>query len=323
MSTTNYSGLLLINKPEGLTSHDVVYKIRKKYKTKVGHCGTLDPFASGLLVLVLGEATKVASYISSENKHYECEIELGKNSDTLDSTGECVQTTNKKDLNFSKTELLTAIKKLTGVLLLKVPIYSAIKVKGKKLYEYARQDKPVDNIPVKKMNFLDVRFVSYKDQMLKVTMKVSSGTYVRAWAKALGDELKVGEQKVGALVHRLNRNFSAPYNLDKALFLEKALSLDLSQNQDKQLWNQAFVPIDKALSNMKPVFFSSKEARLLQNGQISYSVENVLVTEQKQAQKLKKNKLYKALDHKESLLGILEISLSGKLHIKRLIKNSD
>lgn len=316
MSIPKYSGLLLIDKPEGLTSHDVVYKIRKKYKVKVGHCGTLDPFASGLLVLVLGEATKIASYISSENKHYNCEVLLGKTSDTLDITGECKDTAQLEDLVFSEEKMRIAVKKLTGILPLEVPMYSAVKVKGKKLYEYARQDKVLKQVPIREMNFVDIKFISYKENILKVAMQVSSGTYVRAWAKALGEYLKVG-----GLVHSLCRTVSFPYKLDQAMDLKSALNLDWVNNTDIKSRDKAFIPVSKALQGMNEVFFSSKEANLLKNGQIPHSVENSLVVAQRKAQKLQKSSLYKALNDKEELLGILEIATSGKLSIKRLMVN--
>lgn len=314
MLTSEYSGLLLIDKPEGLTSHDVVYKVRKKYKVKVGHCGTLDPFASGLLVLVLGEATKIASYISSENKYYNCELLLGQTSETLDITGECKVTAQPEELVFSETQIISAVKKLTGVLSLEVPLYSAVKVKGKKLYEYARQEKSLDKIPIREMNFLDVKFISYKENLLKVTMKVSSGTYVRAWAKAMGEYLKVG-----AVVKNLRRTVSFPYKLDQCMDLQSVLNLDLNNNEDAIRWGKSFMPISQALSDMNTVFFSNKEANLLKNGQIPHSVENALVVAQRKAQKSQKNSFYRALNHNQELLGILEIAISGKLSIKRVI----
>ncbi|MBE8163262.1 MAG: tRNA pseudouridine(55) synthase TruB [Bdellovibrionaceae bacterium] len=316
MSISKYSGLLLIDKPVDLTSHDVVYKIRKKYKVKVGHCGTLDPFASGLLVLVLGEATKIASYISSNNKYYNCEILLGQTSDTLDITGECKTTALQKELLFSEMDIKKAIKKLTGKISLEVPMYSAVKVKGKKLYEYARENKNLEKIPIREMNFLDVQFLSYKDNILKITMKVSSGTYVRAWAKALGEYLKVG-----GLVKSLRRVTSSPYNLNQAMDLPTALHLNLSENNNEDSWNKAFIPINKTLLEMDKIFFSSKEAHLLKNGQIPHSVENALVVAQRQAQKLKESHLYVCLNKDEELLGILEIAISGKLSIKRIMAN--
>ncbi|MBE8221406.1 MAG: tRNA pseudouridine(55) synthase TruB [Bdellovibrionales bacterium] len=315
MHIPEYSGLLLIDKPDGLTSHDVVYKIRKKYKVKVGHCGTLDPFASGLLVLVLGEATKIASYISSENKYYDCEILLGKTSDTLDITGESKVTAKLKDLNFSQKEIQDAVKKLTGILSLEVPMYSAVKVNGKKLYEYARQEKTLEKIPIREMNFLDIKFISYKENILKITMKVSSGTYVRAWAKAFGEYLKVG-----GLVKSLRRTASLPYSLDKSIDLQSALNVDLTNNKLKSL-NKSFIPISNTLPKMNKIFLSNKESNLLKNGQIPHSVENYLVVAQKTAQNLQKSSLYKALNNEEDLLGILEIATSGKLSIKRLLLN--
>lgn len=317
MEIPEYSGLLLIDKPEGLTSHDVVYKIRKKFKTKVGHCGTLDPFASGLLVLVLGEATKIASYISAENKYYDCEVLLGKTSDTLDITGSLKISAPADKLVFFEEQMLAAVKHLTGVLSLEVPLYSAVKIKGKKMYEYARQDKEIEKIPIRDMNFLDIKFLSYKANTLKVVMKVSSGTYVRAWAKAMGEYLKVG-----ALVKSLRRSSSLPYSLAQSISLEEALNLDLTSQSSCVKWNQAFIPLNQALPDMHNVFFSDKEANLLKNGQIPHSVENSLVVAQRKAQQSKQGQFYKALNYENSLLGILELAMSGKLSIKRLVKAS-
>ena len=147
-------GLLLIHKESGMTSHDVVAKARRVLKTKaIGHTGTLDPMASGLMVLLVGEATKLSQYILEQNKAYRLTAKLGETTDTLDSTGKITSTSDKV---VSRDEVAKEIHQLQGDLQLPVPIYSATKVDGKKLYEYAREDKPVE-VPIKKMTFFDLK----------------------------------------------------------------------------------------------------------------------------------------------------------------------
>ncbi len=143
------NGFLIINKPVGYTSRDVVNIVGKSLKTKkVGHTGTLDPIASGVLVICIGRYTKLVDHLTSLEKEYIAEIKLGVMTDTLDITGNILE---EKDFNLTKEQITETLKKFIGKYKMEVPIYSAIKVKGKKLYEYARKNIEVE-LPVKEVD---------------------------------------------------------------------------------------------------------------------------------------------------------------------------
>src|SRR5258708_717792 len=138
---SSWHGLLLVHKSSGMTSHDVVARARRILRTReIGHAGTLDPLASGLMVLLVGRATKLSDYILNGDKAYQAVVQFGVITDSMDITG---QVLTEKPVTFSEAEMLAAIEKLRGEIELEVPKYSAIKVEGRKLYEYARKDQEV------------------------------------------------------------------------------------------------------------------------------------------------------------------------------------
>ena len=160
-------GVLLVNKKEGLTSFDVVRKIKKALNTKkVGHCGTLDPLAKGLLVVTVGKALKISRFIEGDEKEYIATIKLGERTATLDREGEVIE--KKQITSFSSEDINKVFSSLVGVIKQKPPIYSAIQVNGKRLYEYARENIEVDikerEIEVKKLELIDYnnQFVKYR-----------------------------------------------------------------------------------------------------------------------------------------------------------------
>lgn len=180
-------GVLVVNKESGLTSRDVVNIISKKFKTKkVGHTGTLDPLATGVLVVCLGKYTKLAELLVDTYKEYIAEIILGIETDTLDITGTILK---EADTSFNKEEVLEVIDKFRGNYLQEVPIYSAIKVDGQKLYEYARNNKevilPKREVEIKEIKLLDI-YQEANKTIIKIKCLVSKGTYIRALAKDIG-----------------------------------------------------------------------------------------------------------------------------------------
>ncbi|MEK7358385.1 MAG: tRNA pseudouridine(55) synthase TruB, partial [Bdellovibrionota bacterium] len=148
------NGLLLIDKPVGITSHDVVGRARRILGMRgIGHAGTLDPLASGLLVLLIGEATKVSDYILNGDKSYELKARLGITTDSMDMTG---IVTREAAVTATSDEVRSAALALQGKLTLKVPVHSAVKVDGKKLYEYAHKGETPDVVPDREMSFYDI-----------------------------------------------------------------------------------------------------------------------------------------------------------------------
>ena len=180
-------GIILVNKESGMTSRDVVNKVCHILNTKkVGHTGTLDPMATGVLVLAINKGLKIVNEITSLDKEYEAEITLGIDTDTLDITGNTLST---KEVNVTNEDIDKVLNSFIGDYNMEVPIYSAIKVNGKKLYEYARNNEQVD-IPVHKVKIYELKRTSdIKDNKFSIKCKVSKGTYIRSLVRDISKEL--------------------------------------------------------------------------------------------------------------------------------------
>lgn len=176
------NGVLLIDKPKGVTSRDVVNEISKKLNMKkVGHTGTLDPIATGVLVICVGKATKLVNYLTSTAKEYIATVELGTKTDTLDNTGNIIE---QQNVNISKEEIEKVLNSFKGKYIQEVPIYSAVKVNGRKLYEYARNNEEV-SLPKREVEIKTIELIEdieYKNNktIFKFKCTVSKGTYIRA-----------------------------------------------------------------------------------------------------------------------------------------------
>lgn len=186
------SGVLIIDKPEGITSHDVVAKVRKALHTKkVGHTGTLDPLATGVLVVCVEKATKLVQYLTCENKTYEVQMKLGIKSDTGDITGNVIETDDNiseklSELNLEKINETLNI--FLGAQKQVPPMYSAIKVNGKKLYEYAREGIEIER-EERDIEIHSIENVSFENDILKYTVSCSKGTYVRSLCEDIAKKL--------------------------------------------------------------------------------------------------------------------------------------
>lgn len=181
-------GIILVNKPSGMTSHDVVNKLRRILKTKkVGHCGTLDPDATGVLVVCVNKATKVLQFLTSESKEYVATLSLGTSTDTYDASGKIIET--KEFYALDNNEIVACFNNFIGSQEQKPPIYSAIKVNGKKLYEYARAGEQVE-VPTRSVTVNHLEILKIENNLIKFKVGCSKGTYIRSLcydlAKALG-----------------------------------------------------------------------------------------------------------------------------------------
>lgn len=253
-------GLLLVNKPSGLTSHDVVAQVRRILKTKeVGHSGTLDPLASGLMVLLIGEATKLSAYLTEGDKAYQVDVKLGVVTDTLDTTGQILE---ERPISISKSEAISKALLLTGEKSLPVPLYSAKKIDGKKLYEYARNNEEI-KVPEKLMTFWNVLNCS-DDNKLSFHLDCSKGSFIRSWVKLLGEELGCGATMSG--LHRTKSH---------RFLVQDALTLDQLKDAD-QPW-LFLKDMTEALNTIKKIKVTGHDEKLLLNGQISYSLKNHLI----------------------------------------------
>ena len=181
-------GLLLINKEKGMTSRDVVDIISKKFNTKkVGHFGTLDPLATGLLLVGIGAYTKIGNFLESDTKEYECEVLVGTSTDTYDVEGNILE---QKEVSIDESTIKEALEYFKKTYIQEVPIYSAVKVHGKKLYEYAREGLDVE-LPKKQVTIYDINLISIANNTFKFKCKVSKGTYIRSLINDISKYLKV------------------------------------------------------------------------------------------------------------------------------------
>ena len=181
-------GIIVINKPKGITSREVVNKVCKLLNTKkVGHTGTLDPIATGVLVLCVGKATKLVETLTSNDKEYVATVKLGILTDTLDTDGTIIE---KKCVNLDKNKLVNVLNSFIGTYNQEVPIYSAVKINGKKLYEYARAKKEV-TIPKRMVEIKKIKLIEFGNDSYKFKVTVSKGTYIRSLIKDINDKLGV------------------------------------------------------------------------------------------------------------------------------------
>ena len=216
-------GFLNINKPKGMTSHDVVGKLRKILGLKqIGHTGTLDPFATGVLPICIGKATKLIEYLP-DDKEYIATVQFGKSTDTYDLDGETVKVFEK---NVKSDEIICSLKNFEGDISQLPPIYSAIKKNGKKLYEYARAGETVDieprQVKISQINLLDFDEAT---QIAKIKVACSAGTYIRSIANDLGNMMECG----GYLI-ALERTKAGKFTIEDSHDLSEVSDKDFAVN---------------------------------------------------------------------------------------------
>lgn len=183
------NGIIIVNKQSGFTSRDVVNKLNKIFNTKkIGHTGTLDPIASGVLVMCIGSYTKLVEELTSLDKEYIATIKLGLETDTLDTEGIILKEEIPKQLDLSK--IIEVLNSFKGKSIQEVPAYSAVKIKGKKLYEYAR-NKEIINLPKREIEVFDIELLSYQDNEISFRVHVSKGTYIRSLIKDICSKLNL------------------------------------------------------------------------------------------------------------------------------------
>ncbi|MDD5888282.1 MAG: tRNA pseudouridine(55) synthase TruB [bacterium] len=243
---TNYNGVLIINKPKGLTSFDVVNTVSSLFGIKrVGHTGTLDPLAEGVLVVTIGKATKIAELLTSTYKEYLAEAKLGIETDTGDITGKILNT-KKTPLNIEVEPVLNSFQKTYYQ---EVPIYSAVKVNGKKLYNYARENKKVE-LPKKEVTIKEIKLLSKTNDTFTFKCTVSKGCYIRSLIKDIGTALNT-YATMSALIRTKQGKFS----------LEQASTLEDLKQANYQLYK-----IEEVL-DYPTIKVDDKLGKRIQNGQ--------------------------------------------------------
>lgn len=254
MNNNNLNGIINIYKEKNYTSHDVVNIVRKTLnKVKTGHTGTLDPQAEGVLPICIGKATKIADYIASDIKEYIAEIKFGITTSTQDSTGDIIE---KKDVLCSNEEILNAVLSFKGEYMQTPPMYSALKVNGKKLYEIAREGKIIER-KKRLINIYNIELLNFI-QTDKALIKVlcSKGTYIRTLCNDIGEKLNCGAH-MSSLIRTRAGNF----------YIKDSIKLDefkkLVQNGETSQYLQ---PIDKVLHDYKKIIVNKNMNKLLYNG---------------------------------------------------------
>ena len=298
-------GMLLINKTAGGTSHSLVNSLRRIIGQKaVGHAGTLDPMAEGLMLILLGHGTKLSNYLLMNNKRYRFTLRLGLVTDTLDKTGKII---DKKEVKISKERIQQVLIKSQGKLSLPVPLFSAVKIKGKKLYEYEREKKPITP-PIRDMFFYDLELKDIQLKTVEVELSCNKGSYVRSWVSFVGAELGTG-----ACLEQLNRLESSPFNIDSALTVQE---VEEKLNEHRELSSElllkkldsAFISFSKALPHIKAVCILGQDEKQLRQGQIFKNLKVTLLEKQKEVNKNKETQTIRVMSYdNEQMLALLEL----------------
>ncbi len=267
-------GILAIHKEVGMTSHDVVFKLRKILKTKkVGHTGTLDPEVSGVLPICVGKATRVSDYVMESGKSYRAEVTIGVSTTTEDQTGEIVDQKRINQNLWDKDEIIATLKQLEGDIEQIPPMYSAVKVNGKKLYEYARQNIEVER-PVRRVHINSIDLISdiiYENDNCKFEIEVEcgKGTYIRTLATQIGALLNYP-----AHMSHLIRLKSGGFTLNQAIKLD-----DLREIVEQDKLQDVILPLEYGLNGLTKITVYDKNiVTRIQNGQ---KIEKSLIDESK------------------------------------------
>lgn len=251
-------GALIIDKPWGPTSHDIVVRVRKIFKTKAGHTGTLDPLATGVLPVLLGRATRLARFFQAVDKEYLAELELGKTTATYDGEGEILQEKPVPPISRQGTERI--LERFVGRIDQRPPLFSAVKVKGQKLYEIARRKATAgDEIarlelqrPSRSVFIRRLELVEQGPARWKLVVECSSGTYVRTLVHEIGQAIGCG-----AYLLSLRRLRSGNFDLSHSIASD-ALERD---------WSSGFFPLEELLADFPIIQLDRDSARLARHGQ--------------------------------------------------------
>lgn len=290
-------GILIINKEKGYTSHDVVAKMRGILKIKkIGHTGTLDPDAEGVLPICIGKATKLVDMITDKNKTYDTVLKLGVTTDTQDLTGTVLKTAEVKSTNL---EIEDAIRSFIGEYLQLPPMYSAVKVNGKKLYELARQGIEIER-KRRPVVIYDIRITGYSLENHEVSMTVDcgKGTYIRTLLNDIGDKLGCG----GAM-KSLVRTRVGSFTIDKALTLT-----EIEELMHKGILSETMISIDDMFEDYDKLTVSREFHKLIYNGNAfrSEHVTNLPQTIQEGS--------VKVYDSDDNFIGIYQFDTTNQLY---------
>ena len=244
------NGVIVIDKPAGKTSHDIVGILRRLFKTRrVGHTGTLDPMATGVLPVCVGNATKAADMLTLSDKRYTAVFKLGVRTDTLDCEGEIIE---EKEVNVTEEQIRSAVKSFTGEIFQIPPMYSAIKINGKKLYELARDGIEIEREKRKVVVYsIDICDISLP--YVTIDVSCSKGTYIRSLCDDIGEALGCG-----AVMTDLRRTKTAAFEIKDAYTFEQ---LEKEENIYSLL-----MPVDELFSDLPQIHLNKKQEKSIING---------------------------------------------------------
>jgi tRNA pseudouridine55 synthase len=275
-------GIVNVNKPLGITSHDVVYKLRRILNIKkIGHTGTLDPEASGVLPMCIGKGTKLAEYLTAADKQYMARLQLGAFTDTQDASGEVLESF---DVCVTEEQIRDAVKKFIGEISQIPPMYSAIKIDGKKLYELAREGKTVEREPRKvTISNIEIKNIDLNNNTVDMLVDCSKGTYIRTLCNDIGAELGCGGH-----MSALNRTKSGRFAIENAYTIEQIEKM--AETEDYSF----MTPVGEALPEYERIILADRNAGRVRNG-IKITVDG-----------LQEGRIYRVFDEKNEFLALAQ-----------------
>lgn len=256
-------GIIVINKPKNCTSHDVVKKVKKILNEKVGHTGTLDPNATGVLPLLVGKGTQISKYLINHDKVYEAVLKIGEKTDTADAEGKIIETQNVKLSTLKEENIKIVLKSLIGEQKQIPPMYSAIKVNGKKLYEYARSGEIIKVEP-RLIYIYNLELIKVANQEITYKVHCSKGTYIRTLCEQIAEKLgTVGYMK------ELKRLQVGEFKIEDSLTID-----EIEKNIQKK-----FITIEEYFKKYPKINLDLRKLQLFLNGvQLNYNLENGVYT---------------------------------------------
>ena len=254
-------GIIIINKPKNYTSHDIVRKAKKLLNEKVGHTGTLDPNATGVLPLFIGKGTLLSKYLIEHDKIYEAVLKLGEKTDTADGEGKVLESQNVEQSILKKENIERIFNNLEGKQEQIPPMYSAIKLNGKKLYEYARKGIEVEVKP-RTIEIYKLELIKIEDMEIIFRVSCSKGTYIRTLCEKIAEELgTIGYMK------ELKRIQVGEFNIKDSITIEELENQEIVSNK--------FITIEKYFSNYENIVLNERKFQLFLNGvQLTYELKD-------------------------------------------------
>lgn len=276
------NGILIINKEKGCTSHDIVYKVKKIFNEKVGHTGTLDPLAEGVLPILIGKGTLCSKYLINHDKKYIVNLALGQKTETADLEGKIIEEKNIPDKSLTQSKIEKVLKSFIGKQQQMPPIYSAIKVNGKKLYEYARKGQNVEIKP-REIEIYDIKLMNIDAQKKQIQFEVfcGKGTYIRSLCEDIAEKLET----VGYM-ESLKRIQVGDFKIEESSKIQ-----ELEENkEDTKYLESKIISVEEIFENKEKIKLDDKKMQLFLNG--------VKITQNQE------NDIYRIYNKNEKFIGI-------------------